>query len=73
MGEKLIQFDQGLIASIQGFESPTLTLVMKFFTFIGSFSSVLLISLLAAIFLLCLKASDGAYIIWFCYNRNTHY
>ena len=50
-GQKLIQFDQGLIASIQGFESPTLTLVMKFFTFIGSFSSVFVISLLAALFL----------------------
>ena len=39
-GQKLIQFDQVLISSIQGLESPTLTLVMKFFTQIGSFPSV---------------------------------
>ena len=50
-GQKLSQFDQVLILSIQGFESPTLTLVMKFFTFIGSFPSVFVISLFAAIFL----------------------
>ena len=50
-GQKLIQFDQGLISSIQGFESPTLTLVMKFFTLIGSFPSVFVISLFAALFL----------------------
>ena len=50
-GQKLSQFDQVLISSIQGLESPTLTLVMKFFTFIGSFPSVFVISLCAALFL----------------------
>ena len=73
-GQKLIQFDQVLISSIQSFESPTLTFVMKFFTQIGSFPSVLVISLLTyLISLLCLKASDRAYIIWFCCYRNAHY
>ena len=49
--QKLSQFDQGLISTIQGFESPTLTSVMNFFTFVGSFSSVLVITLIAALFL----------------------
>lgn len=50
-GQKLIQFDQVLISSIQGLESPALTLVMNFFTFIGSFPSVFVISLFTALFL----------------------
>lgn len=50
-GQKLIQFDQVLISSIQGLESPSLTLVMKFFTFIGSFPSVFVLSLCAILFL----------------------
>lgn len=50
-GQKLIQFDQVLISSIQGLESPALTLVMKFFTFIGSFPPVFVISLFTALFL----------------------
>ncbi len=49
--QKLSQFDQVLISTIQGFESPTLTIVMNFFTFIGSFPSVFVISLFAVLFL----------------------
>ena len=49
--QKLSQFDQGLISSIQGFESPALTLVMKFFTLIGSFPSVFVIAIFASLFL----------------------
>ncbi len=49
--QKLSHFDQVLISAIQGLESPSLTLVMKFFTFIGSFPSVFVISLCAALFL----------------------
>ena len=69
--QKLSQFDQGLISSIQGFESPALTLVMKFFTLIGSFPSVFVIALFAS--LLCLKTSNGAYLIWFCCYWKAHY
>ena len=50
-GQKLIQFDQVLISSIQSFESPTLTLVMKFFTQIGSFPSMFVIILFVSLFL----------------------
>ena len=50
-GQKLIQFDQVLISAIQSFESPTLTLVMKFFTQIGSFSSMFVIILFVSLFL----------------------
>ena len=76
--QKLSQFDQGLISSIQGFESPALTLVMKFFTLIGSFPSVFVIAIFASLFsslfsLLCLKASNGAYLIWFRCYWNAHY
>ena len=49
--QKLFQFDQALISSIQGFETPTLTFLMKFFTHIGSFPSVFVICLSASFFL----------------------
>ena len=50
-GQTIIQFDQSVISFIQGFESPMLTSIMKFFTYIGSFPSVFGISLLASLFL----------------------
>ena len=50
-GQKIIQFDQTVISFIQGFESPALTSIMKFFTYIGSFSVVVVISIIAFIFL----------------------
>lgn len=36
-GEEILTFDQRVISFIQGLESPILTSIMKFFTFIGSF------------------------------------
>ena len=50
-GQKIIQFDQTVISFIQGFESPTLTSIMKFFTYIGSFSVVVVLSIMALLFL----------------------
>ena len=56
-----------LFHHIQGFESPALTLVMKFFTLIGSFSSVFVIALFASLFLYyVLQHRMDAYLIWFC-------
>ncbi len=49
--QKLIQFDQELISFIQGFESPTLTLIMKFFTQMGSFPAVFVTTLFVSLFL----------------------
>lgn len=49
--KKIIQFDQLVISLIQDLESSNLTGIMKFFTKIGSFSSVLVICLLSAFFL----------------------
>jgi undecaprenyl-diphosphatase len=45
---KILQFDGTVIQAVQGLESPTLTSVMKFFTFIGSapFVSILIICLI---------------------------
>ena len=50
-GQTIIQFDQTVISFIQGLESPMLTIIMKFFTYIGSFTSVFWIFLLASLFL----------------------
>lgn len=50
-GHKIIQFDSIVISFIQGLESPMLTAVMKFFTFIGSTSSIVVLSLLVLFFL----------------------
>ncbi|MFJ5624399.1 phosphatase PAP2 family protein [Peribacillus loiseleuriae] len=46
-GQHIVQFDQSVISFIQGFESSALTSIMKLFTFIGSFSVVLVIFLIA--------------------------
>jgi undecaprenyl-diphosphatase len=47
----ILQFDSTIIAIVQGFESPILTAVMKFFTFIGSTVPVLVLALLVLFFL----------------------
>ncbi|MGG3448598.1 phosphatase PAP2 family protein [Domibacillus aminovorans] len=48
---KIIQFDQTVISFIQGLESSMLTAIMKFFTFIGSTYSIVVLSLLVLFFL----------------------
>ena len=50
-GHKIMMFDQSIISFIQGFESPMLTSIMEFFTFIGSFPAVVVIFILASLFL----------------------
>lgn len=49
--QKLSVFDLAAIHFIQGFESKQLTSVMKFFTQLGSFSSVMMIFLLVLVIL----------------------
>lgn len=44
--KKIAQFDSSIISSIQGLESPGLTGIMKFFTFIGSGKAVAVIGLI---------------------------
>ncbi|CRK80997.1 phosphatase PAP2 family protein [Neobacillus massiliamazoniensis] len=48
---KIAYFDSTIISAVQGLESPTLTSVMKFFTFIGSTKMVIILSLLIMLFL----------------------
>ncbi|MFJ7724793.1 phosphatase PAP2 family protein [Neobacillus sp. NPDC097160] len=48
---KIINFDSNVIAAIQGLETPWLTKVMKFFTFVGSTPVVIILSILLIIFL----------------------
>ncbi|MFE8697228.1 phosphatase PAP2 family protein [Cytobacillus sp. FJAT-53684] len=48
---KVVQFDSMVISFIQGFENSALTLVMKFFTFIGDTNSVIVLTLLVIFFL----------------------
>ncbi|MDQ0157428.1 undecaprenyl-diphosphatase [Robertmurraya andreesenii] len=49
--EKLISFDSLIIAFVQGFETEFLTAIMKFFSFIGSTVSVIIISIGSALYL----------------------
>jgi len=48
---KINQFDSSVILAVQGQESPMLTSIMKFFTFIGSTPIVVILSLLIMVFL----------------------
>jgi undecaprenyl-diphosphatase len=49
--QKIIHFDDTIISAVQGLENPVLTSIMKFFTFIGSSSFVIILSLLLMFFL----------------------
>ncbi|RDW17680.1 phosphatase PAP2 family protein [Oceanobacillus chungangensis] len=51
INQRITSFDSTVIYFIQGFETPTLTSIMKFFTFIGSFSALLVIVLVTTLFL----------------------
>ncbi|MFF2498054.1 phosphatase PAP2 family protein [Peribacillus sp. NPDC058075] len=48
---EFLNFDGIVISFIQGWESPILTTLMKFFTFIGSASSVIILSIFVLLFL----------------------
>lgn len=48
---EFLNFDGNVISFIQGWESPILTTLMKFFTFIGSASSVIILSIFVLLFL----------------------
>jgi len=48
---KIVHFDRSIIASVQGMETPGLTLIMKCFTFIGSAPFVVVLSLFLLFFL----------------------
>lgn len=63
-GQELSQFDHSVIALIQGFESPTLTLIMKIFTGIGSFPSVFVIAILVSLFLYFVLKHRGELILF---------
>ncbi|MBV7504676.1 phosphatase PAP2 family protein [Bacillus sp. sid0103] len=49
--QKIISFDRTIIDRVQGLETPFLTNVMKFFTFIGSAPFVIVLSLFLLFFL----------------------
>lgn len=48
---QIIGFDRTIISAVQGLESPGLTSVMKFFTFIGSTKFVIILSVFLIFFL----------------------
>jgi undecaprenyl-diphosphatase len=47
----IVTFDNAIISFIASFESPTLTSIMKFFTFVGSSKSVIVLSIAILFFL----------------------
>ncbi|OIK15655.1 phosphatase PAP2 family protein [Bacillus sp. MUM 116] len=49
--EKIRHFDSTIISAVQGLETPVLTKVMKFFTYIGSTKVVIILSLFLLFFL----------------------
>ncbi|MFJ8264309.1 phosphatase PAP2 family protein [Rummeliibacillus sp. NPDC094406] len=48
---KIVQFDQTIISFIQGLESPLLTIIMKFFTYLGSFPVVMVLFIVVSYYL----------------------
>src|SRR4051812_25049650 len=49
--QKIIRFDRTIIDRVQGLETPILTSMMKFFTFIGSAPFVIILSFFLLLFL----------------------
>ncbi|MFE3973519.1 MULTISPECIES: phosphatase PAP2 family protein [unclassified Peribacillus] len=49
--KEYLKFDEVVIALVQGLESPLLTSIMKFFTYIGSTSALIILSLFILFFL----------------------
>ncbi|WP_129703611.1 phosphatase PAP2 family protein [Priestia megaterium] len=49
--DRIVHFDSTVISFVQGFESPILTSIMKFFTFIGSLPAITILSVLIMFFL----------------------
>ncbi|WCK56460.1 phosphatase PAP2 family protein [Aneurinibacillus sp. Ricciae_BoGa-3] len=49
--KQITRFDNAIIALVQGYESPALTFIMKFFTFIGSTPCVAVLAILVMVFL----------------------
>ncbi len=60
--QKLNRFDQAIIQFIQGLEFKQLTSVMKFFTQIGSFSTIMMIFLLVLVILALYKSKLNMFI-----------
>jgi undecaprenyl-diphosphatase len=48
---KVVQFDREIISFIQGLETPTLTNIMKLFTFVGGGFPVVVVTLIILVFL----------------------
>jgi undecaprenyl-diphosphatase len=46
-GQKVVQIDNIIINSIQGLESPLFTIIMRFFTFLGSGSSIIILAIVS--------------------------
>ncbi|MGE7904966.1 phosphatase PAP2 family protein [Peribacillus sp. NPDC094092] len=49
--KEYLKFDEDVISLVQGIESPLLTDIMKFFTYIGSTGSIIILSLVILFFL----------------------
>ncbi|WP_437389281.1 phosphatase PAP2 family protein [Priestia filamentosa] len=49
--DRIVHFDSTVISFVQGFESPILTSIMKFFTFVGSLPAIIVLSVLIMFFL----------------------
>lgn len=49
--DKVVQFDKKIISFVQGLETPALTSMMKFFTFIGGGLPVVIVTLIIMFFL----------------------
>ena len=47
----ILAFDSAIISYVQGLETPTLTAIMKFFTFIGSGNAIFVIAVVVMFFL----------------------
>jgi len=53
-GNQIVHFDQAMINFIQGLETPILTAIMKFFTFIGAGSTIKVLALITVFVLFLL-------------------
>lgn len=72
-GNQIIQFDQAIISFIQGLETPLLTAIMKFFTFIGAGSSIKILALISIIVLFFIFKHRSELILFILVLIGSHY
>jgi len=72
-GNQIVGFDMTIISFVQGFETPFLTPIMKFFTFVGSGNSIKVLTAISVIILFFFFKFRSKLILFIVVMIGSHY